>query len=53
MAVILNLSLDALLFPEKAGGQEGRAKLRRLAAALPERDLRILLAAAEAMREEA
>ena len=31
LAVILNLSLDALLFPEKAGGQEERAKLRRLA----------------------
>lgn len=53
LAVILNLSLDALLFPEKAGGQEERAKLRRLADTLPERDLRILLAAAEAMREEA
>ncbi len=53
LAVILNLSLDALLFPEKAGGQEERAKLRRLADTLPERDLRILLAAAEAMREQA
>ena len=50
LAVILNLSLDALLFPERADGQETRAKLRRLVDALPARDLEVLLAAAEALQ---
>ena len=50
LAVILNLSLDALLFPERADGQETRAKLRRLVDALPARGLEVLLAAAEALQ---
>lgn len=49
LSQILNLSIDAVFFPERDEGQDTRHKLQRRISALSPRDLEVLLAAAEAM----
>ena len=49
LSQILNLSIDAVFFPERDEGQDARHRLQRRINALSPRDLEVLLAAAEAM----
>lgn len=46
---ILNLSIDAVFFPECNEGQDARHRLQRRIQVMSARDLDVLLAAAEAM----
>ena len=48
---ILNLSVDAVFFPERPDGQDVRPRLLRRINGLSPRDLDVLLAAAEAMAQ--